>query len=173
MRQLCRSLIAVAALVLAFGAAPAKADQLTYSFSTFGTTATFMLPSNPTPSLIGSNYFQINDVTISISGIGNETANLDFFTTAAGGGLGSGVNRLDGLQLFSGTLSNPTLLAGSFPLSGTVSPDGDGSVPVSGTLLASALGAVPEPSSIVLFLTATGAAALMFRKRLLVGQFVR
>lgn len=167
MRQLCRSFIALAALVLAFCAAPAKADQLTYSFSTFATTATFMLPSNPMPSLIASNYFQINDVTISIGGIGNETANLDFFTTAAGGGLGSGVNRLDGLQLFSGTLSNPTLLPGSFPLSGTVTPDGDGSVPITGTLLATVLGPVPEPSSIVLLLTGTAATALLVRKRLL------
>ena len=80
MRQLCRSLIAFAALVFAISATPAKADQLTYSFSALGTTATFALPSNPTPSVVGSEYLQINNITLSISGIGNETTNIDLFT---------------------------------------------------------------------------------------------
>lgn len=159
-------LLAALLLFLGLHASPAKADSITYSFSGFGTTATFTLQSNPTPSVVGSDYFQLNNVTISIAGIGDETANLDFFTSAAGGGIGSGGNRLGGAQLFSGTLASPTLLTGSFPLSGTVTPDANGAVPVSGSLIATALGPVPEPSSLLLLLTGAAGSALALRRRL-------
>lgn len=157
----------VAASLACLGlATPAHADTVNYTFTGFGTTATFSLPSNPSPSLVATNYFQINNVPITISGMGGITTNLDFFTTAGGGGLGSGTNILGGPQLFSGSLTSPTLLTGSFPLSGSVNPDGDGAVPVSGTLVANALGPVPEPSSFALLLTGAAGTLAAVRRRI-------
>ena len=110
--------------------APALADTINYTFSALGSTATFSLPSNPTVNVVGSDFFQINGVTVTVTGFGTFTGNIDFFDTAGGGGAGSGVDVLHGPQLFSGTLSNPMLLAGMFELSGTVTPDSDGAIPV-------------------------------------------
>jgi hypothetical protein len=103
--------------------------------------------------------------------LGTFTGNVDFFDAAAGGGAGSGVDVLHGPVLFSGSLSNPTMLTGMFPLSGTVTPDSDGPIAISGTLNAtsSTTGTppVPEPSSGILFLTGIGtiAGALALRRR--------
>lgn len=166
-----RRLSTLTALIAFAGAAPsAFADTVNYSFSAFGSTATFSLPSNPTPSAIGSDYFQINNVSVAVTGYGTYTGNVDFFDTAGGGGAGSGSNILKGPQLFSGSLSDPTLLTGAFALSGTVTPDVDGPVSISGILNATASTTtppVPEPSSIVLLLTgigSLGAAAVLRRK---------
>lgn len=156
-------------ILIGLGATPALAD-VDYSFSALGTTATFSLPNNPTPSLVGTDFFQFNNLSVNISGVGNFTGNVDFFDAAGGGGAGSGVNVLHGPVLFSGSLSDPTMLTGSFMLSGNVTPDSDGSIPVSGTLLAtsSTTPAVPEPSSGLLFFTGVGsiAGALAIRRRL-------
>lgn len=166
MRTRYLSLATSALLLLGTHFKSALADTIHYSFSALGTSATFTLPSNPTPSLIGSNFFQINNVVISISGVGTETANIDFFNTAGGGGAGSGGDHLTGAQLFSGTLSSPTLLTGTFPLSGTIVVDSEPPVQVSGNLIATVLAAVPEPSSLVLLLTAMAGATAAARRRL-------
>jgi len=155
-------------LLIGLGVTPACADVL-YSFAGFGTTATFSLPNNPTPSSVGANFFQLDNISVMVSGVGTFTGNIDFFDTAGGGGAGSGVDVLHGPQLFSGSLSDPTMLTGSFMLSGTITPDPDGPVPVSGTLMASSAPTpvVPEPSSGLLFFTGVGtiAGALELRRR--------
>jgi hypothetical protein len=164
-----RRLLSVASSLvwIGIGAMPAKADVL-YTFTGLGTTATFSLPNNPTPSLVGSDFFQINNLVVTVAGLGTFTGNVDFFDTAAGGGAGSGVDVLHGPQLFSGTLTDPVMLTGMFPLSGTVTPDSDGDINVTGTLVATpAASAVPEPSSAFLFFTGIGtvAGALELRRR--------
>jgi PEP-CTERM motif-containing protein len=167
--NLCRLLPLTSPLLfLGIGVAPARADVF-YSFTAFGTTATFSLPNNPTPSSVGADFFQLDGITVVIPGEGTFTGDVDFFNTAGGGGAASGVNVLQGPQLFSGTLSNPTMLTGMFPLSGTVTPDEDGPVDVSGTLIASSTAPppVPEPSSALLFFTGIGtiAGTLALRRR--------
>ena len=169
--NLCRLLPLTSPLLfLGIGVAPARADVF-YSFTAFGTTATFSLPNNPTPSSVGADFFQLDGITVVIPGQGTFTGNVDFFDTAGGGGAGSGVDVLQGPQLFSGTLSNPTMLTGMFPLSGTVTPDEDRPVDISGTLIASssptAPPPVPEPSSALLFFTGIGtiAGTLALRRR--------
>lgn len=161
-------------ILIGLGAAPARADVL-YSFTAFGTTATFSLPNNPTPSLIGSDFFQFDNLSINIMGLGTFIENVDFFDASGGGGAGSGADVLHGPVLFGGSLSDPMMLTGSFMLSGTVSPDPDGSVPVSGTLLATstATPAVPEPSSGLLFFTGVGAiaGALALRRRAAIRKY--
>ena len=155
-------------LLIGLGAAPARADVL-YTFTGLGTTATFSLPDNPTPSSIGTDFFQFDNLVVTISGEGTFTGNVDFFDASGSGGAGSGVDVLHGPVLFSGSLSNPTMLTGSFPLSGSVTPDPDGPVPVSGTLVATeSVSPIPEPASGLLFFTGIGAiaGALALRRRI-------
>ncbi len=154
-------------LLIGLGATPARADIL-YSFTAFGTTATFSLPDNPTPSSVGADFFQYNNLVVTIPGQGTFTGDVDFFDTSGGGGAGSGANVLHGPVLFSGPLTDPTMLTGTFVLSGMVTPDADGAIPVSGTLVATeSTPAVPEPSSGVLFFTGVGtiAGAVALRRR--------
>lgn len=155
-------------LILGIGAAPARADVF-YSFTAFGTTATFSLPNNPTPSLVGSDFFQFDNLSVDVAGVGTFTGDVDFFDASGGGGAGSGTNILHGPVLFGGSLSDPMMLTGSFMLSGSVTPDTDGPIPISGTLLASNIPTVPEPSSGLLFFTGVGAiaGALEIRRRAL------
>jgi hypothetical protein len=167
--NLCRLLpLTSTLLILGISVAPARADVF-YSFTALGTTATFSLPNNPTPSSVGADFFQLDGITVVIPGEGTFTGDVDFFDTSGGGGAASGVNILQGPQLFSGTLSNPMMLTGMFPLSGTVTPDEDGPVDVTGTLIANptATPPVPEPSSALLFFTgiSTIAGTLALRRR--------
>jgi hypothetical protein len=157
-------------VLLGLVAVPARA-VIMYSFTAFGSTATFSLPNDPTPSFVGSNYFQVNDVSINVSGIGTVIENIDFFDSAGMGGAGDTTgDALHGPVLFSGSLTNPMMLTGMFALSGTVTPDPDGPVQVSGTLDATSTTTappVPEPSSGLLFFTGIGAVAgaLELRRR--------
>jgi hypothetical protein len=156
-------------MLISLGTAPARADVF-YTFTGLGSTATFSLPNNPTPSAVGADFFQFDNLTVTIADQGTFTGNVDFFDAAGGGGAGSGVDVLHGPVLFSGTLSDPTMLTGSFPLSGSVTPDSDGPISISGTLVATSTPttpAVPEPSSGLLFLTGVGtiAGALELRRR--------
>ncbi len=155
-------------LLLGLAATPARADVF-YTFEAFGSTATFSLPDNPTPSAVGSDFFQFDNLLVTITGEGTFTGDVDFFNAAGGGGAGSGVNILHGPVLFSGSLSDPTMLTGMFPLSGTVTPDEDGPVDISGTLVATntPVTPVPEPSTGILFFTGVGtvAGALELRRR--------
>ena len=155
-------------VLLGLSAGPARADVL-YSFTALGTTATFSLPNNPTPSSTGADFFQYNNLVVTIAGQGTFTGNVDFFDASGGGGAGSGANVLHGPVLFSGSLTDPMMLTGTFVLNGSVMPDADGAVPVSGTLVATSAPtpAVPEPSSGLLFFTGVGtiAGALALRRR--------
>lgn len=160
-------------VLLILGAAPARADVF-YSFTAFGATATFNLPDNPTPAIVGTDSFQLDNVSVTITGgdIGNEvvTGDLIFYDASAGGGAGSGGNALHGPVLFGNTLSDPTMLTGRFPLNGSVTPDPDGPIDISGTLFASSAplaSPIPEPGSGLLFLTGIGAisGALALRRR--------
>jgi len=154
-------------VLLGLSAGPARADVL-YSFTALGTTATFSLPNNPTPSSTGADFFQYNNLVVTIAGQGTFTGNVDFFDASGGGGAGSGANVLHGPVLFSGSITDPMMLTGTFVLGGSVTPDADGSVPVSGTLVATpSAPAVPEPSSGLLLFTGIGtiAGALELRRR--------
>ena len=152
-------------LLLGIGAAPARADVF-YSFTALGSTATFRLPNNPSPSSVGADFFQLDNLVVTIPGEGTFTGDVDFFDAAGGGGAGSGANVLHGPVLFSGSLSDPTMLTGTFPLSGSVTPDLDGPIDISGTLVATNT-PVPEPASGLLFFTgiATIAGAIALRRR--------
>jgi hypothetical protein len=167
--NLCRLLsLTSPLLLLGTSTAPARADVV-YTFTAVGTTATFSLPDNPTPSSVGADFFQVDNLVVTIPGEGIFTGDVDFFDATDSGGAGSGVNILHGPVLFSGSLSDPTMLTGMFPLSGTVTPDADGPVDISGTLVATntPLAPIPEPSSGLLFFTGIGtvAGALALRRR--------
>ena len=66
-------------LLLGLAATPARADVF-YTFEAFGSTATFSLPDNPTPSAVGSDFFQFDNLLVTITGEGTFTGDVDFLT---------------------------------------------------------------------------------------------
>jgi hypothetical protein len=157
-----------ALLALAFAAAlPSHAGAATYLFTISGNaSATFSLGSSPTPTLSGSNGFEIDGVTGTYNG-SPTTFDLLFFTSADDGGLdvnsaGSGsLLSLSGPELFTGTTANPTFVLGTFPLSTFGSND----LLYSLTISEAPTGAVPEPGSWALLLLGFGAIGVAMRRR--------
>ncbi len=140
-----------------------------FVFQGGGVTATFMLPSSPTPSFSDpDNFFEIPNITTSAGG---ETVSgpVDFFTQVDGGGAAWTNADLSGPQLFSGPTDAPTFLLGSFLLSGTYDL-GDGPTPISGTLTISpgmpVSTSIPEPGSWLLLGTGTMASLASIRRRI-------
>jgi hypothetical protein len=128
----------------------AKADGTdAFTFTTGTTTYTWDLASSP---VISGSYplvdFEVENVAYAINGVGQGAASLDFYTYGAGGGFDLGTDSegllVDqyGLATFSGWLTSPTFILGTYKLTDSFGiPDG--------TLKISAVNA-PEPSSLLL-----------------------
>jgi hypothetical protein len=158
-----KRLIALAAVSLFVSLPPAaRADGMDGFTITYGSNvATFTLPASPIPT--GTNAaclgdfppeFCISDVTVSVNGVAETGNTLEFFDISQAGGLavtaeGDVFPFIDsvGAQLYSGDVSMPTFLLGTFDQTSIV----DGS-DITVTI-------TPEPSSLVLL--GSGALGLM------------
>lgn len=152
-----------ALLVVALLPAQARAAELLYEL-TGPQTATFTLPAAPSPDNVLSDGFRINGVAVLLDG-SSITSNIGFANILNGGGLqidGTAID-LTGSQLFSGTLSAPTLLQGQFALASINNPSASYTL-----IVRPAAAAVPEPSAWLLLMLgfgAVGAAMRRFRLR--------
>jgi hypothetical protein len=141
----------------------AKADTLDFTLTGKGTDITWTMSSDPTVSSYSTHNgeFTINNVVLDVSGY-HITTNLTFEVGGSfGGGLSDQLFNLNGSQLFTGAVNDPTFKLGNF----TLTSDSDSfSYCDSGTynlniMDPSPTSVTPEPSS-VLFL-ATGILALV------------
>jgi hypothetical protein len=166
-------LLAAAFAVLA--APSAYAGDLVHFVISGGYNATFDLDADRLPDYFSSTSFDFNNVTGSFAGItdfgnpvpasGTTASKVQFYRGDFGGGIGISVDGLtrfvaDGLQLYSGTTSAPSFVAGQYTLAPLY---GYGASSVTVSYLAS--GAVPEPASWAMMLGGFGLVGGALRRR--------
>jgi hypothetical protein len=150
-----KRLITLAAVLFFVSLAPAaRADNMAAFTITYGSNvATFTLPASPIPTGTNaaclSNFppeFCISDVTVVVNGVAETGNTVEFFDITQFGGLavtaeGEVVSFIStgGDQLYTGDVSTPTFLVGTFDQTSFI----DGS---DVTIVIT-----PEPSSLVLF----------------------
>jgi hypothetical protein len=155
MRNLARNVGVLLALPI-LSAAVVRADTLAYKFLATGTPygeITATMPASPTPASFTATSFELSSIPVVVDG-DPVTENIDFYTSAAGGGAaGAGVH-VDGDQLFTGLTSSPTFKLGTFTVGGF------------DLTISQAASAVPEPASLFLFGTGALIAYGVFKRKL-------
>lgn len=175
MKKVFLSLVALSATL--FANSSAKANTIDTLFLTGGSNSyTFDLPETGTPSGIKnacpektSGDFCYNSVKIDDNGV-KFFGTIEFFTAAKGGGLEifdsshHSLLDLDGAQLFTGSLSSPTLVGGLYDL--TLEGEDCDDRKVAYHLNLDPPSPVPEPSSLALLSSGILGAAGVVRRRL-------
>jgi hypothetical protein len=136
------------AAALFLSATQAQAATLVFTL-TGSYNATWQLDSSPViSSFVPGSSFNVNSVPGTYGGVAQTASVLQFYTPAGLGGFSIGLSSgtafvSSGPQLFSGTLSAPTFLTGTFALTQFTQL-----LPGSGTLTIAPLAtAVPEPAT--------------------------
>jgi hypothetical protein len=123
----------------------------------------FTLDENPTPDIVFSQDFRINNVDV-LTPTGIVTTNIGFFETGIGGGLEAvplasiPTLVLFGPQVFQGTINNPTFAPGSFEFFNQTTSLGV-------LTLSRVNSAVPEPGTWMLMILGFGAIGAMMRRK--------
>jgi len=115
-------------------------------------TTTFVLPANPTVNYVYDGAFYIQNITVTIGGV----TTMEGITFLEYGIFEDdyGLYDLDGVtNVYSGPLSNPTFVLGSYP----------GFNFITGQYDTLTITAVPEPGTWALFLTGFGLLGFMMR----------
>ncbi len=155
----------------------ARGDGLNYSLTGGGNIVTFQLPSQmPTPTgctlIFGcGGSFGFIDLPVTLNGSALPNAEVDFSDIAYGGGMviqtdGSWLVNLvvepDLAQLYTGSLTNPTMLTGNFSLLNVSCP---GCLPTELDGAFSLNVSTPEPNSLLLLsISILGLAGLRLKK---------
>ncbi|WP_081668621.1 PEPxxWA-CTERM sorting domain-containing protein [Sphingomonas phyllosphaerae] len=154
--------IAAAALAGTIVAMPASAAPFFFDFVSKdpAESVSFTLDSDPTPSNVYGTYFQILGVPQK-TWAGVSTGRLNFFSGSGQGGFLSEYSGAStaGTVLFSGTLSKPSFIAGTYNLRGFGSSSG-GSLTI--TNLAAS---VPEPASWMMMILGFGVVGYAMRRK--------
>jgi PEP-CTERM motif len=142
-------LLAATAFMLSFATVGARADTVQFTVVDNTNTVTFNLTENPTPSLVASNLFQLNNIQVRVNGALFTGENIDFFPATGNvetiddsigffhDNLG---NILDTGPYFTGTLSDPTFVPGTYGTAGD------------SLTITDITAAVPEPSTWVMMI---------------------
>ena len=123
-------LLASTAFLLSFATVGAKADTVQFTvvddFGSGTNTVTFDLPENPTPSQVFSNAFLINNLQFRVNGALVTGQSVEFFAANSNTEIIDNPSTsffFDDLSLttgpyFTGTLSDPTFVPGSYGITG-------------------------------------------------------
>lgn len=143
----------LAMLILSGTAAiPAHSAQLVYEIVGAGTALRFAIEEQPVPKSVLVDGFIVGDVLVEFNGV-SQVRDIGFVRELSSGGfvvLLTDIN-LAGPQLFTGTFAAPTLLAGTFSLTGFVNRSLQYSLQVR-----PADTVVPEPSTWLLLIAGFG-----------------
>lgn len=160
-------MVSVAAAALGT-AAPASAAKLLFLFSGPSGTASFKLPSNPTPdfasTFIGSDQFGFHNVAGTFGGTPGTASTISFgngiFASLSITAANLGFTQFSSPTLFSGPPSSPVFSKGSYTL---INPFfGNGTLSIS-----EVAAGVPEPASWSMMITGFGAigGTMRYRRR--------
>jgi hypothetical protein len=167
-----RHLLACTALFLMAGSA--NAAQMVRFVFTGDANVSFELPKSPTPDIVTNFIFRIDNITVDFNGT---QTNLTFFAQpdpnpgfpfVGGFRLFDAPNQSNvffgsGPQIYTGSLSAPTFVTGTYDLTAFAF---NRTVPGAGQLVISDVGgAVPEPSSWALLLAGFGLTGMAMRRR--------
>lgn len=157
--------LALAGVVAAGIAAPAAAVEMVSFTATGAFDATWTLPKSPTPDVVFTDAFRINDVAITFNG-SPVTALIEFYDAGGGGGACADIVcslfDLYGPALFSGSVTAPTFLTGTFSLN-QGSPSGPG-VRLTIADIGNG-GVIPEPATWAMLIAGFGLVGSALRRR--------
>lgn len=106
-------------IIIGTAAAPARSAQLVYEIVGAGTTISFAVDEQPVPKSVLVDGFVVGDILVEVNGV-SEVRDIGFARELSSGGflvLLTDIN-LAGPQLFTGAFAAPTLLTGTFSLTG-------------------------------------------------------